>query len=190
MEEKKKWFGRGIYGSKDVPIRILDGLIIGIIAVILILVLWFAIHGGYRIAFETDGGSEIAVQEHKHGDLVSEPETPLKPGYVLKGWVTSDDPTLARDWNFALDRVSGDQTLYAVWEPAVITVKFDLDGGTVDGEDVLPDKSVVFGEPYGELPIPVKEGFVFDGWIYSGAVIHSDTQVTMTGEHVLTARWI
>lgn len=24
---KKRWFGRGIYGSKDVPIRILDGLI-------------------------------------------------------------------------------------------------------------------------------------------------------------------
>ena len=28
-EEKKKLFGRGIYGSKDVPIRILDGLIVG-----------------------------------------------------------------------------------------------------------------------------------------------------------------
>ena len=28
---RKKLFGRGIYGSKDVPIRILDGLIAGII---------------------------------------------------------------------------------------------------------------------------------------------------------------
>ena len=27
IRPKGKWFGRGIYGSKDVPIRILDGLI-------------------------------------------------------------------------------------------------------------------------------------------------------------------
>ena len=29
IRPKGKWFGRGIYGSKDVPIRILDGLMYG-----------------------------------------------------------------------------------------------------------------------------------------------------------------
>ena len=38
MAEDKKWFGRGIYGSKDVPIRILDGFIIGAICFVVILV--------------------------------------------------------------------------------------------------------------------------------------------------------
>ena len=37
---------------------------------------------------------------------------------------------------------------------------------------------------------PVKEGFRFDGWVYSGNVIAADTPVAMTGEHVLTARWV
>ena len=81
-------------------------------------------------------------------------------------------------------------TLYAVWMPAEVMVKFDLDGGNLDGETYIADKTVTYGEAYGELPVPEKEGFRFDGWIYSGVVIQADTMVTMTGEHVLTARWI
>ena len=86
--------------------------------------------------------------------------------------------------------MENDQTLYAVWTPAEVTVKFDLDGGKADGEAFIPDKTVTYGEAYGKLPVPEKEGFLFDGWVYSGAVIKADTTVTMTGEHVLTARWI
>ena len=190
MAEDKKWFGRGIYGSKDVPIRILDGFIIGAICFVVILVFWFATHGGYNVTFDTKGGSEIAVQRLKHGELAEEPETPLKPGYTFCGWGTSEDESLAKEWNFATDKVENDLTLYAVWMPAEVRVKFDLDGGNLDGETYIPDKTVTYGEAYGELPVPEKEGFRFDGWIYSGVVIRADTMVTMTGEHVLTARWI
>ena len=190
MAEDKKWFGRGIYGSKDVPIRILDGFIIGAICFVVILVFWFATHGGYNVTFDTKGGSEITVQRLKHGELAEEPEAPLKPGYTFCGWVTSEDESLAKEWNFATDKVENDLTLYAVWMPAEVMVKFDLDGGNLDGETYIPDKTVTYGEAYGELPVPEKEGFHFDGWIYSGAVIQADTMVTMTGEHVLTARWI
>lgn len=190
MAEDKKWFGRGIYGSKDVPIRILDGFIIGAICFVVILVFWFATHGGYNVTFDTEGGSEIAAQRLKHGELAKEPEIPLKPGYTFCGWITSEDESLAKEWNFATDKVENDMTLYAVWMPAEVMVKFDLDGGNLDGETYIPDKAVTYGEAYGELPVPEKEGFLFDGWVYSGAVIKADTTVTMTGEHVLTARWI
>ena len=80
-------------------------------------------------------------------------------------------------------------TLYAVWTPAQVTVKFDLDGGNIDGTTQADDKVVTYGEPYGELPVPEKEGYQFDGWVYSGNIIDADTVMTMTGEHVLTARW-
>lgn len=189
-EERKKWFGRGVYGSKDVPIRILDGFIFGAIAVVLLLVFWFATHGGYVVTFDTDGGSAVEEQTLKHGDLVMEPETPVKPGYVLKEWITFLDPSLAKTWNFDEDMVKNDVTLYAVWEPAEITVKFDLDGGNLNGSTVAPDQTVTYGEAYGALPEPVKEGFRFDGWVYSGNVVTADTPVAMTGEHVLTARWV
>ena len=56
-----KWFGRGIYGSKDVPIRILDGLIGVLAGAALILIIYFTINGGFQITFDTQGGSQVAA---------------------------------------------------------------------------------------------------------------------------------
>lgn len=52
---KKRWFGRGIYGSKDVPIRLLDGFIGVIIAVIILMIVFFAVRGGFWITFDSQG---------------------------------------------------------------------------------------------------------------------------------------
>ena len=143
---KKRWFGRGIYGSKDVPIRILDGLIAFLIVLTVALTAVFAINGGYVVSFDTE-----------------------------------------------------DVTLTARWTPAKVTVRFDLDGGIWSeadqekmraGTDAGADSlEVTFGENYGVLPVPVKEGAVFDGWRYSGQNITEDTKVTVNGEHLLTAQW-
>jgi len=190
MEEKKKWFGRGIYNSKDLPIRALDCFIAAMVVVAAALVFWFATQGGYTITFDSQGGNEIDSQRLKHGEYAARPEVPEKPGYVLAGWVTSLDESLAEEWDFVVDTIEDDLTLYAVWKPAVITVKFDLDGGTLESGERVPDIEVTYGEAYGELPVPKKEGYTFDGWVYSGAVITADSKVSTTGEHILTARWI
>lgn len=187
---KKKWIGKGIYGKKDVPIRILDGMIVGFVTAIIILVAVFAINGGYYITFATDGGSEITEQKVSYGDYVEQPEIPRKPGYEFVHWVTSEDEYLAEIWDFAENKVEGDMTLYAVWKPAEILVKFDLNGGDFLEADAETEKVVIFGEVYGELPIPVKEGCRFDGWVYSQQIISKDTVVFMSGEHILQARWI
>ena len=63
------------------------------------------------------------------------------------------------------------------------------DGGTGADGSTVESKQVTFGETYGELPTPVKEGSAFGGWEYSGQIITADTVVQMTGEHVLTATW-
>lgn len=187
---KKRWIGKGIYGKGDIPIRILDGMIIGFVITIIVLVIVFALNGGYHVTFESDGGSEVAERILGYGEYVEVPQDPVKPGYEFVYWVTSQDEYLAEVWNFSENKIEGDVTLYAVWEPAEMVVKFDLDGGTVSGESKVSDKMVVFGETYGELPIPEKEGYLFDGWVYSQQVIKEDTVVFMTGEHILTARWI
>jgi uncharacterized repeat protein (TIGR02543 family) len=191
-EEKniqKRWVGRGIYGKGDVPIRILDGLIVFSVVSIIALTVLFAVNGGYYVTFETYGGSVVEQQKLGHGDLVQLPENPVKPGYDFVNWVTSEDEFLAEEWNFSENKIEGDVTLYAVWKPAVITVKFDTNGGTLPVGEAY-EKQVVFGEPYGTLPVPEKEGYVFDGWIYSQEIIKDSTTVFMTGEHLLTARWI
>ena len=186
---KKRWFGRGIYGSKDVPIRVLDACIGVMILAALVLTLWGATHSGFAINFDT-GVDDLKVEAQKvqHGGLVAEPETPLRPGYTLAGWSTTPEPEVHL-WNFADATVQGDMTLYAVWEAASFPVKFDLNGGTVDGASAIDPITVTYGQPYGELPVPEKEGAVFAGWVYSGQTITADTPVTMTGEHLLTAAW-
>lgn len=185
---KGKWFGRGIYGSKDVPIRILDGLIAAMIGVIVVMIVFFAVRGGFQIAFDTDGGSEVTAQRVRYGEYVTEPETPYKPGFTFDGWYTEKEGETVK-WYFQSEKVSGDMTLTAHWVPAQIMVKFDYDGGTDADGTVTESKQVTFGETYGELPVPVKEGSTFAGWEYSGQRITSDTTVQMTGEHILTAIW-
>lgn len=191
-EEKvlpKRLFGKGVYGKGDVPIKILDAMIVFFAVSIITMVVVFAINGGYYVSFDTDGGSVIEKQKLSYGDLVELPEEPVKPGYEFVNWVTSQDEYLAEIWNFEENKIESDLTLYAVWTPAEFVVKFDVDGGSFP-EGTAYEKQVVYGEAYGDLPTPEKEGFLFDGWVYSGQIIVETTTVQMTGEHLLTARWI
>ena len=91
VRPKGKWFGRGIYGSKDVPIRILDGLIGVLIVVIVGMIIFFAVRGGFNIMYDTDGGSEVPAQKIRYGESITEPEIPYKPGYTFDGWYTEKE---------------------------------------------------------------------------------------------------
>ena len=134
---QREMFGRGIYGSKDVPIRILDGLIGVLAGAALILIIYFTINGGFQITFDTQGGSQVAAQKLRYGQLVSKPEEPYKPGYDFQGWYGQIEGEETA-WSFESEKVTGDITLYARWTPAQITVKFDLNGGvSQEGSDVL-----------------------------------------------------
>ena len=132
-EEKvlpKRLFGKGVYGKGDVPIKILDAMIVFFAVSIITLVVVFAINGGYYVSFDTDGGSVIEKQKLSYGDFVELPEEPVKPGYEFVNWVTSQDEYLAEIWNFEENKIETDLTLYAVWTPAEFVVKFDVDGGS------------------------------------------------------------
>ena len=106
VRPKGKWFGRGIYGSKDVPIRILDGLIGVLIVVIVGMIIFFAVRGGFNIVYDTDGGSEVAARKVRYGEFLTEPETPYKPGYTFDGWYTEKEGETAL-WYFQSEKVTG-----------------------------------------------------------------------------------
>ncbi len=186
---KKRFIGRGIYGSKDVPIKILDSVIIGIVVMAVLLTLVFSADGGYEVRFETDGGTKIESQKVRYGKLVEKPETPIKAGYELVGWVTSQDEYLAETWDFSKNEVEEEITLYAVWKAASVNVILDANGGAFWDGSVEQKIEVTFGECYGEMEIPVKDGFVFDGWEYSGNILDENSVVNTNGEHILKARW-
>lgn len=67
-------------------------------------------------------------------------------------------------------------------------VLFDANGGKVSFEN----KKVILGNKYGELPVPVKDGYTFDGWFTSldgGDKVTEETTIVNGKNHTLYARW-
>ena len=68
------------------------------------------------------------------------------------------------------------------------SVTFSPAGGTVD----VTTKDVTSKETYGELPVPKREGYIFDGWYTEregGMRITSETIVNLTDNQTLYAHW-
>lgn len=66
------------------------------------------------------------------------------------------------------------------------TVTLDANGGTVKPDSV----SVQYGMAVGQLPVPVREGYTFDGWYdENGAQYTEDTIYAIAGDATLTAHW-
>ena len=74
------------------------------------------------------------------------------------------------------------------------TVGFDAnDGELIDLLDFFDGKTVTNGEPYGSLPVAVRNGYAFDGWYTAadgGIKITSDDTVSLTANQTLYAHWI
>ena len=69
----------------------------------------------------------------------------------------------------------------------VMTIAFDPKGGQCD----VTKRQYVLGAPYGELPIPTKEGFVFKGWYGDESYETEVTDKSTVGSSasILYARW-
>ena len=69
---------------------------------------------GFTVTFNSNGGSPVSpITGVKLYSTISEPDNPIK-GYVFEGWYLSDDPSSPK-WNFAVDVVISNITLYAHW---------------------------------------------------------------------------
>ena len=78
-------------------------------------------------------------------------------------------------------------TFIAQWDVVSFTVSFETNGG-----NTIADKSVNYQSQYGELPVPVKAGYIFDGWYLDEELtlpVQANTVVTKTEDHTLYANW-
>ncbi len=69
-----------------------------------------------------------------------------------------------------------------------VTVIFDANGGGI----TVSSKRLTRGEAYGELPLPTRFGYEFDGWFTEeegGEPVGLDTPVTAETGHALYAHW-
>lgn len=107
---------RGLYSKVNISVRTLNIVIIVLVA-LLIACMAFAIRkGGFRVTFETQGGTPVEMQTRMYGELVEALETPTREGFAFDGWYL--DPGATMPWDLEEDVVTESMTLYAGWREA------------------------------------------------------------------------
>ena len=111
-----------------------------------------------------------------------------RTGYTFAGWYTAKTggkKVTATTVCYA----TGNYTLYARWTPKTYTVTLNPNGGSCS----TATKKVTYGQTYGTLPVPTRDGYVFAGWFTTqttgGKQVFSSTVCYATGNYTLYARW-
>lgn len=144
----------------------------------------------FTIFFDANGGSVSSSEKAvTSGDTYGELPSPVRDGYTFDGWYTSASGGVRITATDIVD-LTTNQTLYAHWTRKAITytISFNANGGSVS----TSAKSVTNGSAYGELPVPIREGYSFDGWYTAaegGRKFSAGDTVSLTGNQTLYAHW-
>ena len=122
----------------------------------------------YTIAFDTNGGSEIAPITQDYGTEITAPDNPTRKGYTFKGW-DKEIPEAMPAENI---------TVKAQWEINQYTIAFDTNGGS----EIAPITQD-YGTEITAPDNPTRKGYTFKGW-------DKEIPETMPAESItITARW-
>ena len=137
------------------------------------------------LTFDPNGGSVKETNRQveagtEYGDL----PTPGLNGYAFDGWFTA----LNGGSDISASTIMGTEpvTVYAHWTKLWV-LTFNANGGSVAEES----RSVREGSAYGDLPVPSRSGYSFDGWftaVDGGSRIESSTR-TENGNTTVYAHW-
>lgn len=142
----------------------------------------------YTVTFEPNNGEAQFKSTYDENELASKPADPSKENFNFDAWYK--DSSLSEKWEFEIDKVTSDITLYAKWNPKTptsYTITFDSQGGS----EFLP----ISGTPNGNLidfttSVPTKSDYEFKGWHKDAAgtlpVLDTDK---ITTNITLYAKW-
>ena len=122
----------------------------------------------YTIAFDTNGGSEIAPITQDYGTEITAPDNPTRKGYTFKGWDKEIPETMP----------SENITVKAQWEINQYTITFDTNGGS----EIAPITQD-YGTEITAPDNPTRKGYTFKGW-------DKEIPETMPSENItVKAQW-
>ena len=134
-----------------------------------------------------DNGAVIETYECVEDSLIFEYLTFARTGYLFRGWYLDSELTqlFSQDGTDAI-MPSENLTLYAKWEAHSFYVFFDANGGTVAEESRL----VICDTAFGELPVPERAGYAFEGWFTeNGTQITGETMMATAENITVYAKW-
>lgn len=145
----------------------------------------------YTVTFQyqgATGGITMTDKPVTYDSPYGELPTPVKTDYVFAGWYTEADGKGKKVESTTIVTIASVHNLYAYWTDKLYTVYFRYEGAT--GENTVVSKEVAVGSAYGDLPEPERTGYEFVGWYTEdGKSVTADTDVWISGDHILYARW-
>lgn len=128
----------------------------------------------FTVSFESNGGSEIADQVVREGNLVLEPDAPTMEGSVFDGWFSDEELKQKYDFNTP---VQGNITLYAKW--------------TAEEEETPVEFKAPEIAEAGELTGSIIDGYQADEFTYPQSITAEKSEngdaivLSLTGEYEL-----
>ncbi len=119
---------------------------------------------GFSLTFDSKGGSGTETQTVINGKVPVLPAAPAREGHKFVGWYADEDCTSVFDFT---EPMTANKTAYALWSKmeyaTEFAVSFDLNyGGAPAPADVQTVGNRLF-----DLPLPIREGYIFKGWYIS-----------------------
>ena len=138
----------------------------------------------YTISFDTQGGGTIASVSLPYDSKITEPTPPSREGYTFAGWYK--DINCTNPWNFSVDVVSGDATLYAKWTINTYTISFYTNGGSAIASITANYNSTITAPT-----TPTKTGYTFVNWYKDAACtsVWNFSSDKVTANITLFAKW-
>lgn len=142
----------------------------------------------YTVSFDSQGGSAVPAQTAQNDTVTPKPVDPVRSGYSFKSWFKED--SCLNPWDFAIDKVTKDTTLFALWTADEAALEFVTNNGTDVPKMIgATDREILDTN----MPITVRDGYTFSGWFasadFSGDVVTALPEKYPIGTTIYYAKW-
>lgn len=144
-----------------------------------------ALEVSFNLGYEN--ATAIPAQNVISGELATEPDDPVRDGYVFDGWFT--EAAFTNEFDFD-NEITAATVLYAKWLER-FDVTFNLGYTLAPDASTIPAQSIPDGSKASAVTVPTREGYDFDGW-YTDSDFENefDFDDAITADTVLYAKWV
>ena len=137
----------------------------------------------YTLTLETEDGAQIEVV---FGEPIGTLPTPELEGYTFEGWYDAEGNPVTAETVYNFDT---NLALSARWSANGFVIELDPGDGALNEND--PETiGVTYGAAVGEMPVPVYEGYTFNGWYdENGNLVDEETVYLYTSNITVHASW-